>query len=48
MIGLRFKSDVLVPDARFDTYKREFGEGSKPSSLRMKTQGRQSARRTRC
>ena len=26
MIGLRFKSDALVPDARFDTYKREFGE----------------------
>ncbi len=26
MIGLRFKSDKLVPDARFDTYKREFGD----------------------
>jgi dienelactone hydrolase len=25
MIGLRFKSDAFVPDARFDTYKREFG-----------------------
>ena len=24
MIGLRFKSDVLVPDARFETYRREF------------------------
>ena len=26
MIGLRFKSDRAVPDARFDTYKREFGD----------------------
>ncbi len=26
MIGLRFKSDKLVPDARFETYKREFGD----------------------
>lgn len=26
MIGLRFKSDAFVPDARFDTYKREFGD----------------------
>lgn len=26
MIGLRFKSDVLVGDARFDTYRREFGD----------------------
>jgi dienelactone hydrolase len=26
MIGLRFKSDVLVPDARFETYKQTFGE----------------------
>lgn len=26
MIGLRFKSDELVPDARFDTYRREFGD----------------------
>ena len=26
MIGLRFKSDDFVPDARFDTYRREFGE----------------------
>lgn len=26
VIGLRFKSDELVPDARFDTYRREFGE----------------------
>jgi dienelactone hydrolase len=26
MIGLRFKSDVMVPDARFDSYKREFGD----------------------
>jgi dienelactone hydrolase len=25
MIGLRYKSDVLVPDARFATLKREFG-----------------------
>jgi dienelactone hydrolase len=25
MIGLRFKSDRSVPDARFDTYRREFG-----------------------
>jgi dienelactone hydrolase len=26
LIGLRFKSDTLVPDARFETYRREFGE----------------------
>lgn len=25
MIGLRFKSDSMVPDARFETYRREFG-----------------------
>ncbi len=26
VIGLRFKSDELVPDARFDTYRRAFGD----------------------
>ena len=26
MIGLRFKSDDFVPDARFDSYRREFGD----------------------
>jgi dienelactone hydrolase len=26
VIGLRFKSDTLVPDARFETYRREFGD----------------------
>ena len=26
MIGLRFRGDPVVPDARFDTYKREFGD----------------------
>ena len=26
MIGLRFKSDRLVPDARFETYRRQFGD----------------------
>jgi dienelactone hydrolase len=26
MIGMRFKSDKVVPDARFETYKREFGD----------------------
>ena len=26
VMGLRFKSDVLVPDARFETYRREFGD----------------------
>jgi dienelactone hydrolase len=26
MIGARFKSDVMVPDARFETYRREFGD----------------------
>ena len=25
ILGLRFKSDELVPDARFETYRREFG-----------------------
>lgn len=26
MIGLRYKSDVLVPDARFDAYRQAFGD----------------------
>jgi len=26
VIGLRFPSDVMVPDARFETYRREFGD----------------------
>jgi dienelactone hydrolase len=26
ILGLRFKSDELVPDARFATYRREFGD----------------------
>jgi dienelactone hydrolase len=26
VLGLRFKSDKLVPDARFETYRREFGD----------------------
>ena len=26
MIGLRFKSDRSVPNARFETYRREFGD----------------------
>ena len=26
VIGLRFRSDKLVPDARFDTYRRELGD----------------------
>ena len=26
MIGLRFRGDPLVPDARFETLKREFGD----------------------
>ncbi len=26
VIGLRFTSDKLVPDARFETYRREFGD----------------------
>lgn len=26
MVGLRFKSDSMVPDARFATYRREFGD----------------------
>ena len=26
VLGLRFKSDALVPDARFDTYRRAFGD----------------------
>ena len=27
MIGLRFRGDPFVPDERFDTYKRTFGDG---------------------
>ena len=26
LLGLRYKSDALVPDARFDRYKQEFGD----------------------
>ncbi len=26
VIGLRFRSDKLVPDARFETYRRELGD----------------------
>jgi dienelactone hydrolase len=26
VLGLRFKSDELVPDARFETYRRAFGD----------------------
>lgn len=26
MLGLRYKSDKLVPDARFDRYTKEFGD----------------------
>ena len=26
MLGLRFKNDKAVPDARFETYRREFGD----------------------
>ena len=26
MIGLRFKGDSFVPEARFDTLRREFGD----------------------
>lgn len=26
VLGLRFKSDTLVPDARFETYRRELGD----------------------
>jgi dienelactone hydrolase len=26
MIGLRYKSDVMVPEARFELYRREFGD----------------------
>lgn len=33
MIGLRFKSDKLVPDARFDLYRREFGDRFEPIEL---------------
>jgi dienelactone hydrolase len=34
MIGLRFTSDKLVPDARFETYRREFGDRFEPIELK--------------
>ena len=33
MLGLRFKDDPLVPDERFATYRRTFGESFKPIEL---------------
>jgi dienelactone hydrolase len=33
MIGLRFKSDRSVPDARFETYRREFGDKFEATEL---------------
>ncbi len=37
MIGLRFKSDRAVPDARFETYRREFGD--KFEAIELEDQG---------
>lgn len=39
MIGLRFKSDQLVPDARFETYRREFGDKFEAIELEDKDAG---------
>ncbi|MGA3187752.1 MAG: dienelactone hydrolase family protein [Bryobacteraceae bacterium] len=36
MIGLRFKSDKAVPDARFETYRREFGDNFEAIELEDK------------
>jgi dienelactone hydrolase len=36
MIGLRFKSDKGVPDARFETYRREFGDNFEAIELEDK------------
>jgi len=36
MIGLRFKSDAFVPDARFATYRREFGDKFEAIELEAK------------
>ena len=33
MIGLRFHGDKMVPDARFATYKREFGDRFEPIEI---------------
>ena len=39
MIGLRFIGDAAVPDARFDTYKREFGDKFEAIELDAKDAG---------
>ena len=36
MIGLRFREDPLVPDARFETLKREFGDSFEAIELETK------------
>jgi hypothetical protein len=33
VLGLRFTSDELVPDGRFETYRREFGDRFEPIEL---------------
>jgi hypothetical protein len=37
MVGLRFFGDPLVPDGRFETYRREFGEHFEAIELDPKT-----------
>src|SRR5208337_462663 len=43
MIGLRFKSDPSVPDARFENYRREFGD--KFEAIELEDQDAASANR---
>ena len=48
MIGLRFKSDVLVPDARFETYRRELRRPLRGHRARGRgRRARRTSRRTR-
>ncbi len=39
MIGLRFFGDAFVPDARFESYRREFGEAFEAIELDPKDAG---------
>ena len=50
MIGLRFYGDPFVPDARFETYERTFGDRFEAIELDPKDARRadDGARRTRC
>ena len=48
MVGLRFKSDKVVPDTRFETYKREFGGKFEAIELEERMRVHRRGLRIRC